>query len=422
MKLHLLLASTISFLMLLGIALGGGSPTENVSIGALVDSSGNLSSPVDDTSAALEIAAQDVNSYLKEIGSSKRVVLTLEKTGTDPAKALKGLQNLSKSGIKVVIAATTSAELEAMKDYADDNGIMIIGTASTAPSLAIPGDNLIRLVPDDTNQGLAIATVFKMENISAIVPITRGDIWGDDLLKATTKSFEAKGGKVLEGVRYSPGTNFSSEVKALRSLVKNAKNIYGSDKVGVYLVSLDEAASLLALAERDPELSSVRWFGSDGNAGLKSISQNRTLAQFAVKTGLVCPIYGVPASYKEIDDYKQAAKSIMQMTGSEPNAYAATSYDALWVVFQAMALSESLNTTALKKSLIYTTNRYFGITSRLALNAAGDRRAANYDLLAIKEENGSYSWQSIGEFNRHGVLGIEMTWRGQTILLKGYQK
>jgi len=417
LKLNLLLASTVSLLILVGIALGGGSPTQNISIGVLVDLTGDWSSTGNETAPALEIAAQDVNSYLKKIGSSKHVVLTSEDSGTDPAKAMRGLQNLSQSGIRVVIAATTSAELKAMKDYADDNGIIIIGTTSTAPSLAIPGDNIIRLVPDDTNQGSAMAQVFKMENLSAIVPITRGDIWGDDLLKAATKSFEAKGGKILEGVRYSPGTDFSNEAKVLSSIVKEAKSSYGSDKIGVYMISIDEAASLLALAARDPELSSVEWFGCDGMAGLESISQNRTLAQFAVKTGLVCPIYGVLSSYKKSDDYKHMAGAVMQKTGSEPNAYAITSYDALWAVSESMMLSESLNSLELKEILIHTIDRYSGITSRLKLNAAGDRKSASYDLVAVKEENGSYSWQCIGNFVRYADGNDELTWKGQRFML-----
>jgi branched-chain amino acid transport system substrate-binding protein len=417
LKLNILFTSAVLFLMLIGLALGGSSPTQNISIGVLVDMTGDWSSEGNETVPALQIAAQDVNSYLKRIGSSKQVVLTLEDAGTDPVKAMRGLQNLNKIGIKVVIAATTSAELKAIKDYAIDNGIIIIGTTGTAPSLAIPDDNLIRLVPDDTNQGSAIARLFNIENLTAIVPITRGDIWGDDLLKAATKSFEVKGGKILEGVRYSPGTDFSREIRALSSIVKDAKSSYGSDKIGVYMISIGEAASLLALAARDPELSSVEWFGCDGVAGLESISQNGTLAQFAVKTGLVCPIYGVPSSYRKSDDYEYVAGAVMQKTGAEPNAYAITSYDALWAASESMMLSESLNSSELMEILIHTINRYSGITSRLKLNAAGDRRSASYDLVAVKEENGMYSWRCVGSFVRYADGNDELTWKGQRIML-----
>ena len=400
-----------------GIALDEGSSATNISLGALVDLTGDWSSLGNNTAPTLKIAARDVNTFLKEIGSSRRVVLITEDSGTDPVKAVRGLQNLSQSEIKVVIAATTSAELAAIKDYADENGIIIIGTASTAPSLAIPGDNLIRLVPDDTNQGFAIAKVIRMKKISAIVPITRGDVWGDDLLKATTKSLEANGGKVLEGIMYSPGTDFSSEVEALSSLVKEAKSNYGSDEIGVYLVSFDEAASLLVQAARDPELSSVKWFGCDGMAGLESISQNRSLAQFAVKTGLICPAYGVPWMVKESDYYKQVANAIGQMIGSEPTAYVATSYDAFWAASMSLILSESSNSAEIKKILIQTIDRYNGITYHLKLNAAGDRVAACYDLMEVKEENGKYSWQSMGQFISWETGDDEMIWNGQIVPL-----
>lgn len=394
------------------IATGAGlePQNKNITIGALVDSTGDWSSQGMNSKAALDMATNDVNSYLEKIGSADRIRLDIRDSNADPATAERELKNLSKSGINVVIAATTSAGLKAMEEYADDNGIIIIGTASTAPSLAIPGDNLIRLAPDDTNQGYAMAQVFKHMNISVIVPIARGDVWGDDLLKAATKSFEADGGNVLEGVRYSPGTNFSSEVKALSSRVKEAKSRYGSDEVGVYMLSIDEAASLLALASKDPELSSVRWFGSDGNAGLETISKNSTLAGFAAKTGLVSP-YLVVDENDQGAEYKKVENSIVQETGSKPNFYAMVSYDALWACAESMIAAGSADPSQIREALFHTINRYNGITTDLRLNDAGDRERAIYDLIAVKEANGSYSWQSIGQFARWGPGVDVLTWK-----------
>jgi len=392
-------------------AVAYGDDNNNISIGALVYLTGDGSSSGINSKAALEMAANDVNSYQEKIGSEDRICLRIEDTGSDPAKALRELKNLSQDGTKVVIAATSSAELAAIKDYADENGIMIIGTASTAPSLAIPGDNLIRLAPDDTNQGFAMAQVLKMENISAIVPITRGDLWGDDLLNATAKNFEVDGGKVLQGIRYSPGDDLSSEVEALSSLVKEAKSSYGSVDVGVYIVSLDEASSILALAAKYPELSSVKWFGSDGTAGSDIISENSTLAQFASKVGLVSPYL---LAFSDEQRYKKVQDAIMQETGSKPNFYAFASYDALWVCAESMTATKTADSGQIKEALIHTINRYNGITSILNLNDADDKERATYDLIEVKEASGSYSWQSKGQFAKYSPGDYEINWKGQT--------
>ena len=45
---------------------------------------------------------------------------------------------------------------------------------STSPSLSIEGDNLFRLVPDDTHQGKIIAERMIQDGIKVIVPFWRG--------------------------------------------------------------------------------------------------------------------------------------------------------------------------------------------------------------------------------------------------------
>jgi branched-chain amino acid transport system substrate-binding protein len=269
------------------------SDRQEIKIGALLRITGDWASQGAISNVALTIAADDVNGFLKDIGSSWRVNLTIENTRTDPETALQELKGLGGQQISMVIAAISSSELNAIKDYANANNIIIIGTASTSPSLAIPGDNIIRLVPDDVNQGKAMAELLKLKNISAIIPIARGDIWGEGLLNATKSSFEGYGGVVLEGVSYEPGFDPSSGINKLSSIVKESKSRYGPAGIGVYMVSFDEAIPLMAMASRDRELSSVRWFGSDGIANASILVENSTAAQFAYKTGLLCPIYGV---------------------------------------------------------------------------------------------------------------------------------
>lgn len=89
-----------------------------------------------------------MNDYLAEIGSDKSVSIVTEDTKTDPATALEKLRGMAEKGIQVVIAPQTSAEVEAVKAYADENGILLLSQSSTGPSLAIPGDNVFRFCPD----------------------------------------------------------------------------------------------------------------------------------------------------------------------------------------------------------------------------------------------------------------------------------
>jgi len=379
--------------------------TENIRIGALVPISGEWASNGKQIEAALTIGSEDLNKFLGEIGSDKRIVLVVEDTKADPVRALEELKTLHEQGMKIVIVGSTSAELQAMKEYADENGIILIGTSSTAPSLAVPGDNIIRLVTDDACQGKVMAEVLASHNIKDLIPIYRDDLWGQDLLNATRECFEARNGMVGKGVAFKPNsTSYLAEVEALGAEVKNASAIYGADKVGVYLISFDEGAKIMALAARDPVLSSVRWFGSDGIANLAELAQNSALAQFAVKTGFITPVY---AGEEGRALYKNLSEAIMRITGSKPNAYAVTAYDALWIAMEAELLAGSGNTSQLRAALLQIVNNYCGATGRYMLNEAEDRDFADYSLLQVEKTDKGCAWKKVGlyyaDFNESGL-------------------
>ena len=91
------------------------------------------------------------------------------------------------------IGPATSTAVSAAKEYADANKILLISYSSTSPLLSIKGDNLFRLVPDDTYQGKILAEKMNSDGIKVIVPIWRGDIYGNELYKS---HFEKLGGRV----------------------------------------------------------------------------------------------------------------------------------------------------------------------------------------------------------------------------------
>ncbi|HYT44109.1 MAG TPA: ABC transporter substrate-binding protein, partial [Methylomirabilota bacterium] len=149
------------------------SSKHTVTLGALLSLSGASASLGESEDAGLKIALRDVNEAFKRTSSSLGVGLVIEDTHTDPVLGIKGLKDLASKGIKIVIGPSASAELEAIKDYANNNGIILLSPSSTAPLLAIPGDNIFRLVPDDTHQAEAITTQMWKDDIRVVIPMWR---------------------------------------------------------------------------------------------------------------------------------------------------------------------------------------------------------------------------------------------------------
>ncbi|MGB7953726.1 MAG: penicillin-binding protein activator, partial [Candidatus Nitrosopolaris sp.] len=401
-----------------------GKQSATVTLGALLPLSGASSSLGESEDAAIKIAIKDVNQYFFKSNSNTRVGLIIEDTQTNPAISLEKLQDLAAKGVRIVIGPGTSAEIQEAKDYADKNGILLVSPSSTAPSLAVPGDNIFRFVPDDTHQAQAISKKMWQDGVRVVVPMWRTDVYGNDLLAATKYNFEMLGGRVVDGVGYTPRTgDFSAslnrinfmiwdqDLKSLSLKISQAVAQYGADKVGVYLVSFDEVVPIFIEAQNEPVLSMVKWYGSDGSALNEKLVRNIEAAMFAAKTGFVNPIYGVENnnSYK----FKLIDNEIQKIIGRVPRSYAEVTYDSLWVA--ALTENSTVGTkdiNSLKKSFLHIANSYTGITGDTSLNQAGDRRHADYDFWAIRANDGNnnnndrsiFAWGQVGRFQFNATI------------------
>ena len=395
---------------------GGGN---TILIGALLPLTGTLSSFGESSDASLRLAVEDVNNQFARSGLSTRVGLIIEDTKTDPAVALEKLKDLASKGIRIVIGPSTSAAVAAVKDYADENGILIVSSSSTAPSLAIPNDNVFRFIPDDTNQAEALAKQMWDEGTRVVIPIWRTDVFGNNIQSLLKEKFEKLGGKVLDGIGYDPPVgdfaaslhriNFivwEQELRALSLKVKDAVRQYGADKVGVYIIAFDEIVPIMIQANRHQELQSVRWYGSDGSAQNDGLTKNIEAAEFAVKTNFLNPIYRANAS----DSFKKLEERIVEEIGHVPRSYAEVAYDEFWVT--ALTLNNYTGTTQedigpLRQAFINTANMYNGVTGRTELNDAGDRKYAPYDFWAVRPSHkddankGPFEWTTVAAYPIH---------------------
>jgi branched-chain amino acid transport system substrate-binding protein len=367
------------------------SESEDITIGALLPLTGSVASIGEASRVALEVSAEDINSYYSGLGSGKNVKLIVRDTKSDPETALEQLKELDKMGIKLVIGPQGSTEAAAVLEYANRNGIVLLSTASTAPALAVPNDNLYRFVPDDTNQGLVLARMMKDEGISTVIPMYRNDVWGKGLAGEVEKSYKALNGTVLEGVAYETANkNLSAEVEALNKKVIAATSENGKGSVAVLLCSYDEATEIFALARNYPALSEVKWYGTDGMALNKKLINDKNAASFAAATNVTAPIYGYEG---ENDIYQVTGPKIEKRLGRIPESYALTAYDALWIATFVNLDAVPDNDKSIEMAMDTLTDTYYGISGWAILNENGDRKYWDYDIWKVTEEKGSYKWE-----------------------------
>ncbi|MFO7447013.1 MAG: ABC transporter substrate-binding protein [Ignavibacteriaceae bacterium] len=370
-----------------------------IKIGALFSISSGWVTLGINSKAALQIAEQEINSYLNLIESDYTIKMVIEETSLNPATALEKLKSLKSQGVQIVIGPQTSAEVRAIKEYADSNDIMIISQSSTAFSLAITGDNIFRLCPDDIQEGWALANLMRNDGISGYVSISRNDDGNLGISKSTKDYFESFGGSAIEGPVYDANTSdFTQTINTLRTMVTSAIEQYGQPNTAVQLSAFDESADLFALIKNDPVLTSVKWYGSDGTALINAIISNNDAAVFANTVNYMAPIFGLDDAAK--DKWEVLIAQIKSQTNIEVDAFTLAAYDAARLAAQTyVATGFSGNFAHMKTIFPNLANSYFGTSGWISLNEAGDRKYGNFDFWGICSESGALKWKRAASFS-----------------------
>jgi len=371
-----------------------------INIGLILPLSGDLATHGLENLEGSKLGVVEFNKHLEEIGAPWTLKMTSEDSATNPVIALEKLTSLNAKGIKMIVGPETSSNIRNMKGYSDSNNMLLVSCCSSAPSLAIPNDSVYRLVPDDSNQGTALSKLIQHEGIQVLVPVWRGDTWGDGLSDATTSSFVQRGGVVDEGVRYNPESpEFSASTSLLAEKVRGYVDEYGKDQVGVLFLGFAEILQFTQSASEHDVLDDVRWFGPGANTkehkliedpiGLDfSTNVQFTTVQFAASK--ITDTGAVNLIYEKVQDH------LTETLGTAPNSFVLSSYDAVWIIGLAILETQSTDVTTIKSVISDIAENYSGAIGPTILNEAGDLAQANYEIWGIR----GGEWVLLGQYTQ----------------------
>jgi len=377
----------------------GGGGVGTVKVGALLPMTGALASYGETSKAALEDLVATINK------DSSRLEIDIQDTKSEPPTALSLLQDMHDDDISIVVGPYSSSEVTAVKQYADQNGIILLSPLSTATSLAVP-DNIFRFTPDDAAEGAALAALAYADNVRTMVTFSRDDPGNLGLQSSFKSAFERLGGRVVQGVTYPPTeSDFKDEVERLAGVVVNEvmTNSGGArGNVGVYLTAFNEVTSIFpTVADNGGDgLRSVAWYGSDSVALSKELVANAKAAQFAAGAGYPNPILGLRDSDKAA--WEPVSNRVSQKLSRTPDAFALAAYDALNVAYQVMTNAGERDLAAKRAELISITNAATGLTGPLRLSDAGDRSFQIYDFWAVCSKNNAWTWYRSATYDPAG--------------------
>jgi len=364
-----------------------------VAIGLILPLTGDLATHGEENWEGSKLGVVDFNKHLEEIGAPWHLKMVSEDSATSPVIALEKLTALNAKGIDIVVGPETSSNIRNIKGYSDSNNMLLVSCCSSAPALAIPNDSVFRLVPDDSNQGTAIGKLLQHEEIQVLIPVWRGDTWGDGLKEAATDSFTKRGGQVDEGIRYNPESpEFSASTSLLAEKVQNYIDEYGADKVGVLFLGFAEILQFTQSAAQHESLDKVRWFGPGANTKEHKLIEDPIGLEFSNTVQFTT--VQVAASKNPI--YERVQEHLTETLGKTPNTFVHSSYDVVWLIGLSMLETQSSDVSAIKAAIPGIAENYSGAIGSTKLNAAGDLAQANYEVWGIR----GGEWMLLGQYTQ----------------------
>ena len=250
---------------------------------------------------------------------------------------------------------------------------------------------MYRLVPDDGGQGVALSKVLAEAGIEALVPIWRGEAYGDGVWRAVSDEFEERGGVVYAGVRYSPYTpEMSLEVALLDEYVKEAIVRHGADRVAVLVISFEESLKILRTSAQYDVLDDVRWFASESVTLGSGLAADGPAAGFAESVGLTAAeILLAPG-----ERHGHVTETVAADLGREPSVVVHTAYDSVWMVGLAIIQAGSTEADRVGEALYSVAAGYDGALRYDGLNESGDLLPTAHKITRFMDG----AWTQVGTY------------------------
>ncbi len=363
-----------------------------IQVGLLAPITGALSDVGEEYLAITKLAERDVNEYLQAQGHPWAINLIIEDTESQPDVALERTMDLYAQGIRVITGPVGSANVNAIKNYADANGMLVVSCCSSASAVAVPDDNVYRLATVDTHYIGILAEAARGHGMDTLIHVYRGDVWGDGFAASLQDGFSERGGIVSNWIRYNPSTaNFTEVARHLDGMVQEAMKTNEPDRIGVVLSGYGESIDIIRAAVSYEILDDVTWFGTTSVLGDDRIIDDPIIEAFADSVGL----YTITLSIPDSPEYRQVEAAMIERLGYPPESFLYAAYDTVWVVALTMLDAQSTDVNDMKASIEDAAGEYQGVIGEIRFDDAGDLADANYAVWSVSEGQWHLSGQYI---------------------------
>lgn len=365
--------------VMVGMSVQAQDETETYILGVAQPFTGSLGSFGEDFARGIELAVMQMNAELEAAGNPIRFEIASADTEQTPEGAARAVQTLVQTtGAQVIVGPLTTGEVLGAKQFADENGVVLVAPASSGAAGGIPGDNIFRVIyPPDNYAGKAFAGIAVDRGYENVVVMFVDDPFGNGLVEIFTNEFQAAGGGEVVSIGYAPDpTDLSGEAAAVSAEIAGL----GENTAFFCICFLADAQTFMQSALVDPMLSTVEWMGIE-NLATSEILEDSAHAELLQNANFVSVSFAsttTPLSQPFIDDF-------MAEFGSEPGPFTNYAYDAANIAMLTM-LTAGNDGEAVKSMLPFISNHYIGTAVQAYLDENGDQAVVVYGIYGVSDD------------------------------------
>ena len=339
---------------------GGDKKSDVIKIGANLEMTGGNASFGASASNGSKLALKEFND--KGGFNGKKVELIIADNKSEASESASAMQKLVQDGVVAVIAPIASSSVIAAAQISQDSKILAISPTASNPKVTVDEKGkvrpfLFRASFIDPFQGSVMAA-FAQKSLkakTAAIYIDNSSDYAKGLAKYFEEEFVRSGGTVVIKEAYlQKDTDFKATLTKIKA----------SNPDVIFVPGYYQEVGLIIKQGRELGLK-VPFLGGDGwdSANLVSIAGAANL-----DNNYYCNLYSPedkdPKTANFVEAYKQAY-------GQVPDSFAALSYDATWMILNAMVKANSTDPVKIRDEMEKTKD-FKGVSGNITLNATHD--------------------------------------------------
>ena len=320
-----------------------------------------------------ELALEEVNS--SQLGDVRFKFITEDDQST-PEGAIEAYNKLiHQDGVPIIFGPTTSGQAEVTFPSAQQNGVVAFSSSSNATGLSALGDFLFRagLTTDILLPSGVRATHAKLDYQQVAIIYDETDSYSIDSYEKFRDTLTEIGIEILitetfqsTEISQNEKPNFSAQLSRIKEA--NPEAIF-------IAAQLPEQTAILIQGRQLGIPTTVSFITSLIN----DVENAGAAAEGAISFAGWISTADTPGNQAFVQKYRATY-------GSEPNAWTAQSYAAVYIVVAAIAEAQSIDPTAIRDALANTKN-FDTVLGQFSFNAVGD---AVYEPIVQIVENGEF--------------------------------